>query len=93
MRYVVKISSDKWSNLTHQTQTIKTIKKKNIYSNQFFYTYKISNILKFFFIFQDIIYKIKIKKKSDFVVQSEADDNRIKNPPFFHSRLIFYILN
>ena len=63
MRHVVKVSSDNWTNLAHLMQTIKTI-QKNICSNHFLYL----NFIKFpkcqnFFIFQDLIYKIKIQKK------------------------------
>ena len=48
-----------WVNLGHIIKN----SKKNFYSNQFYYTHKISNISKKKIIFQGVIFKIKIKKK------------------------------
>ena len=84
-------SSDKQSNLGQPGQTIKKF-KTFFDSNQIFYTRKISNILEFF-IFEGLIYEIKIKKI--FIPKSNLRQTIIiiKSNIFFHYRAIIYILN
>lgn len=66
------------------TQTKKKKKKKNpkifFYSNQFSYTHKISNILKFC-ICQGLIHKIKISKI--FILWS-----KLRQKTFFHTQVV-----
>ena len=49
VRYVVKVSSDNWTNLAHLTQKIKQLKKKFIVTN-FFILIKFPKFQNFFYI-------------------------------------------